>query len=158
MVLYTVLMFLIRAASILDMTTVTPQLVFMLVLMLAIGYILDGLYVTVTSQAAASKGPEDGNVLANLRHWIAKFLVFSHTPENQPGVPSVPEISGQVYELPELGAAGGNAVGTFRNLVSHMVGVDMAIVITFLHCYFFSEPRPRINVGKQPEREGTLAQ
>jgi hypothetical protein len=138
--LYTVLMFLIGAASVLDMTTVTLKIVFTLVTALAIGYTLDELYVSVTSQAATGKRPEDGNVLANLRHWIApifKFPAFSRTPEQPLGVPVVPETLKQAYDLPKCGTAGGSTIGTFRNLLSHMVGVDMTNVMTLLHFYVF---------------------
>ena len=127
---------------------------------LSLGYLLDTVYVSVTSQAAKSTGPEGSNILVDFRHWIAKFLSFSRTPER----PSAPETSGHVeaIEQPELGAAGGSMKGTFQNLLSCMVGVDMISATMFASFLFIlgTEPTPRIDAGEQPERlgEGTLAQ
>lgn len=102
---------------------------------LSLGYLLDTVYVSVTSQAAKSTGPEGSNILVDFRHWIAKFLSFSRTPERH----SVPETSEHVeaIELPELGAAGGSMIDTFQILLSRMVGVDMTnVTICFIFIYF----------------------
>jgi hypothetical protein len=115
-------------------------MVFALITVLVIGYILNGLYVSVTSQAATGKGPKDDNVLANLTCWVAliyRFPAFSSISEHQLGVPSMPKTLEQAYELPDLGTAGGSTIGTFQNLLSHMVGVYMTNVMTLYHFYLF---------------------
>ena len=77
------------------MTAINIHVVFIVIMLGVLWRVLDVVYVSVTSQI-------ETNILADVNP-----PTFYHTSEHRPE-DSVPESLGQVFELPELGAAGGS--------------------------------------------------